>query len=229
MHVGRGFRAGIALVLVATAAAVLVPSAASAARDRTPPTAPTNLRVETLSFTWLTLAWNASTDNAGPPMYDARIDTPEGLTTARAFGTSQSFGGLEAGATYTAFVRAVDLAGNRSAEVSIQFTTLPRTQPPPTAPANLRAVFVAGQLDRIAWDASTHDSPVSYVLFSGSDALVATWETSVTIRHLVFTEGVVDLGSTHTLTVQAYGANNHLSAHSAPLTVTIPLMVPVRP
>jgi len=45
--------------------AVAVPSASAASRDRTPPTAPTNLRVTGATEDSLTISWNASTDNSG--------------------------------------------------------------------------------------------------------------------------------------------------------------------
>jgi len=225
-----GKLAGLGLV-VAACIAVLTPSAAFAAAtpDRTAPSTPTNLHVQTLQFTWLTLAWDASTDNSGSVMaYDAEVQTPSGLLQERAFATSQSFGGLAAGTTYTASVRAVDAAGNRSAPVSVQFTTPTRTLPPPTTPTNLRGVYVDGTLTGIAWDPSTHGTAVSYVLRSGDNFVHSTSSTSVTVFELVYVDCALSLGGTYTLTVQAWSADNDMSALSAPLTVTIPLTVPVR-
>lgn len=189
------------------------------------PTAPANLRVQSLAFTGLTLAWDAATDDSGTVRYDAEIQTPRGLLQARAFGTSQSFGGLTAGTTYPASVRAVDGAGNSSAAVSIQLTTPTRTLPPPSTPTNPRPVYAGGTLDAIAWDPSTHGTPVSYVLRSGDDVLLSTSATSVAVFQLVFVECAVEPGGTYTLTVQALSADNDLSALSTPLTVTIPLAV----
>lgn len=213
---------------VAASAALLAPGPAFAATDRTPPTTPTNLHVQTVSFTWATLAWDASTDNSGSLTYQATIDLPSGPYTQTDLSTSQGFGGLEAGHTYTVSVRALDFSGNLSASVSVQFTTLPRTGPPPTTPANLRGEYVDGALTAIAWDPSVFTGGVSYVLYSGTTVLASASEPRVTVHDLVYINCSVSLGGTYTVTVQAIGTDNYLSAVSAPLTVTIPQTVPVR-
>jgi hypothetical protein len=223
----RGVLAGLALVF-AIGVVALTPAAATAApTDHTAPTVPTNLHVQTISFTWLNLAWNPSTDNSGTVMYDVKIDTPDNLRQERAFTTSQSFGGLEAGTTYTAELRAVDLAGNHSAPVTIQFTTLARTTPPPTTPTNLRGVYVNGTLTSIAWDRSDSTAR-SYLLYSGTGVIHSDSATSVSIRDLVYVDCAVNPGGTYTLTVQAWAADNYPSGLSAPLIVTIPSHVPAR-
>ena len=48
---------------------VLDAAPALAARDRTPPTKPTNLRVTSMTSHNVTLAWNPSTDNSGTFSY----------------------------------------------------------------------------------------------------------------------------------------------------------------
>jgi hypothetical protein len=221
-HNRRHLLAALGLALLPLMA-LLAPTSAYAAGDTTPPTTPANLRIDALSHTWVTLAWDPSTDNAGAPMYEAGVDGVS-LSNVRTFSTSQGFGGLQAGVAYSASVWAVDLAGNRSATVSISFTTLPRTQPPPSAPTNLRPVYVDGALHTIAWDATPSGSPVSYQLFSGPDSVFATWGTSVTVFELVH-HAYLDPGSTHTFTVQAIAEHNYLSEHSAPLSVTLPWVV----
>jgi len=233
-HSRRRLLAGLGTGLAAT----LLPAPASAARDTaagntaagdtTAPTAPSNLRIDTVEHTWVRLAWDPSSDDAGAPMYEGRLHSPQFPTGSRTYDTSLGFGGLQADTTYQASVFAVDLAGNRSAAVSIEFTTLARSGPPPTAPENLRGVDVDGVLSSIAWDASSHSSPVSYQLYSGPDSLFTTWETSISVFELVH-HAYVDPGSTHTFTVQAIGAGNYLSEHSQPVTLTLPTEVPARP
>ncbi|BCB76732.1 hypothetical protein GCM10022251_50020 [Phytohabitans flavus] len=219
---------GMGLALAACAVLAIPTTASAAPADRTPPTAPTNLRVQNVAHTWFTLAWNASTDNSGSVLYEATVQTPDGPLHARAFSPTQGFGGLNPGTTYTASVRAVDPSGNASAAVSIPVTTPARTLPPPTTPANLRGVYVEGVLDRIAWDASTHGTPVSYLLRSGDIVLSSTSDTTVSIFQLVHIDCAVEPGGTYTLTVQALSADNDVSARSAPLTVTIPRTLPSR-
>jgi hypothetical protein len=214
---------GAALASVSLALAVfLFPSPASASGDRTPPTAPTNLRVADVSFTTVTLAWNPSTDNSGTVAYEARIDTPDNLVHERAFTTTQAFGGLEAGRTYTASVFAVDGAENASAAATIQFTTVQRTLPPPSAPTNLRGVFVNGTLHDIAWDPSVTSQLVSYVGYSGQNVLFSTSATRITIFNLVYAWCAVDPGGTYTVTIQAIAQDNALSERSTPATFIIP-------
>ncbi len=218
---GRRLLVG-ALAMAAALPIVLTASPASAGVDVTPPTAPTNVRVSTLSFTSLTLAWNASTDNRGAPTYIVKIDVPPGLWQSQTIALTESFGGLRAGQAYQASVTAVDAAGNRSAAVPIQFTTLAWTQPAPAAPANLRAVLVGGRLHSIAWDAPARTGGFTYALYSGPNLLVWSGTTDFTIDRLVNHECAVDPGSTHSLTVQAWDRENQPGALSAALTVTIP-------
>ena len=215
--IGPVLAAALTLVTV-----LAVPTAATAAPDRTAPTTPTNLRVQAVAHTWVTLAWNASTDNSGTVMYDVTLDGPTGRLTARAFSPTQSFGGLAPGTTFTASVRATDLAGNTSAATRIQVTTPARTLPPPATPANLRAVFTNGVLTGIRWDASSHPAGVSYLLRSGEDVLFSGSETGVTVFELVNIFCSVERGGTYTVTVEALSGDNDFSARSAPLTVTVP-------
>jgi len=53
-------------------------SSALAARDRTPPTKPTNLRVTSLTSYKLSLAWNPSSDNSGTFSY--KVVVSDGAT-----------------------------------------------------------------------------------------------------------------------------------------------------
>ena len=80
--------------------------------DKTPPTAPTNLRVTSLSHKSVTLAWNASTDNSGSVTYSVNKDgqgftVPQGQTT-------YTIDWLSPGRTYSFYVVARDNALNQS-------------------------------------------------------------------------------------------------------------------
>jgi hypothetical protein len=197
---------------VVTAVFVLTSAPASAT---TGPTTPTNLRVVDLWSTSATIAWNASTDTIdGTLYYEVSIDTPDPWT-ATPVPTSQRFDGLGAGVTYTFSARAVNRLGNRSAWASLSFTTPTGPQPPPAAPANLRPVYVDGVVDGLAWDAPAHNGPMSYRLYVGPSVLAIVSKPSITVRSLV-NEWCINPGK-HTFVVQAND-----SAHSQPLTVTIP-------
>lgn len=209
---------GITIATLAMLGATMAPVPAIASGDTAPPSTPGNFRVTELSHTWLRLAWNASTDNSGSVRYEVKLDASDQWT-ASTIETVHGFGGLEAGTSHTASVRAFDNAGNASQPVSVNFTTLPRTSPPPAAPSNLRAVVSGGVLRSIAWNAVS--GATSYALYSGQNVVTWTSGTSVNASSLV-QECLVDPGSTHTLTVQAWAPGNYPGAHSAPLTVTFP-------
>jgi hypothetical protein len=198
---------------------VLLPGVAAA--DAQAPPAPTNLRVQELSFTSVTLAWNPSADDSGWVMYEVEANAlPRSLLRYGSIEASKAISGLTPGLTYTASVVAVDGSHNRSAPTSVQFTT-PVDSTPPTTPTGLRGVTASGTVDSITWNASADSSAVLYVLRSGNNIIHGTARTSVTASELVYL-CVVAPGSTHTLTVEARDAHNNISGRSSPLTVTFP-------
>lgn len=123
---------GIAAALVCSL--LLVAGPASAARDRTAPTTPSNLRITASTASSVSLAWNQSTDNSSTFWYCVqtngdgciRVDPPR-TTLTRTFSLPNR--------TFTFSVYAVDAAGNRSANSNtVSFTTPPDTTPPSPAP-----------------------------------------------------------------------------------------------
>ncbi|MFC0431848.1 cellulose binding domain-containing protein [Kutzneria buriramensis] len=80
--------------------------------DKTPPSAPTNLKAGTITTTGVALSWSASTDNIGVTGYDVYKGSTKALTIA---GTSATVTGLAPSTQYTFTVKAHDLAGNQSA------------------------------------------------------------------------------------------------------------------
>jgi hypothetical protein len=188
---------------------------------------PTNLRVQNLSFTTVTLAWGASTDDSGWAMYEAEVKSlPRVFQRYAAFEPTKTFTGLQQGLTYTASVVAVDGAQSRSAPVSIQFTT-PVDTSAPTAPSNLRVVadnLYGTSYGLLAWNRAVDDSDsLVYLIYADGTPIHGTNLPHVTIAELVFTYCVVDPGSTHSLTVRARDPGGNLSPPSEPLTVTFPL------
>jgi predicted phage tail protein len=204
------FTTTITLVVIALVMMTSAPAMAAVA-----PTTPTDLRVVDLWSTSLTVAWNPSTDSTGRTLYyEVSIDTPDPWT-ATPVATSQRFDGLGAGQTYTFSVRAVNQLGNRSASATLSFTTPTGPQPPPAAPVNLRPVYVNGVLDALAWDAPAHNAPLSYSLYSGPTVLANVSTPGISVAALV-NDWCVE-SARYTFVVQAND-----SAHSRPLTVTIP-------
>ena len=118
---------------VATILAMLVSvfstSPALAARDRTPPTKPTNLRVTSMTSYQVALAWNPSTDNSGTFSY--RVVTGNG-STYTAPQTQTTFTAFVAPiGTFSFYVYAVDGSGNRSQRSNTLSVTPHRTPRPP--------------------------------------------------------------------------------------------------
>jgi predicted esterase len=89
--------------------------------DTQPPTAPVNLAVVSTSRTSVDLHWNASTDEVGVVRYEVYINGVKSYSTTD---TDFSANGLITKKTYNFFVRAVDGAGNQSAN-SNQVTAQP--------------------------------------------------------------------------------------------------------
>jgi cellulose 1,4-beta-cellobiosidase len=109
----------------ASSAAVAVTTSA-ASSDTTAPSVPANLVASAQSATSVTLAWDASTDNAGGSGvagYDIlRNGTKVGSSTTTGYNDT----GLTAATTYTYTVKARDVAGN----ISAASTALPVTTSP---------------------------------------------------------------------------------------------------
>lgn len=205
---------------VAVLGTVFVPGVAAA--DTQAPSAPTNLRVQSLSSTSATLTWSPSSDESGWVMYEVAANAlPRSLLRYGSTAPSKTITGLMPGLTYTVSVAAVDGSRNTSAPVSVRLTT-PVDSTPPTTPANLSAVKVNGVVDSITWGASQDRSAVRYVLRSGGNRIFGTQGTRVTALELLYLDCVVLPGSTHTLTVEALDAQNNVSGRSNPLTVTFP-------
>lgn len=215
----RGSVVGLASALAA-AGAVLAPGVAAA--DTIAPSTAENLRVEKVSFSSVTLRWDAATDNAGWVMYEVEANAlPQDLQRNAAIEPTKTMSNLKPGLTYTASVVTVDAAQNRSAPVSVRFTTSVDTTAP-TAPTNLHAVTSGGKVQAIAWNASTDQSTIQYMLFSGPHLIATSGTNQVTTDFLVNGVCTVEPGSTHSLSVQARDRFNNVSARTGPITVTFP-------
>ena len=211
--VRRAAGASLALVL----ALVVVGSVAAAgARDRTPPTTPTNLRYTSLSQTSVTLAWNPSTGNSGSVTYSVYKDgqaftVPQGQTT-------YTIDWLSPGRTYSFYVKATDKSLNQSGASNTVTVTTPRDTTPPTAPELSGSVRGPSQV-ALTWTRSTDDITwwtLGYRIFANGAPVTAhvNWysERSVILRHLT-------PATTYTFTVEANDFNGNTTM-SNPVTLT---------
>jgi endoglucanase len=187
--------------------------------DVTPPTAPTNLTVASKTSTTVSLSWTASTDNVGVTGY--RIF--EGSTQVGQVGTgattSFTVTGLAPASTHTYTARAIDAAGNVSANSNpVTVTTDPPVVDamPPTAPTNLAVTGATSTTVSLSWTASTDNVGVTgYRVFRG--ATLAGTSTTTT-----FTAGGLTPNTGYTFTVRAFDAANNESQPSNAVTVTTP-------
>jgi len=201
-------------VLVALAVlAVAAPCASAAARDRTPPSTPTNVRVVAVTEDSITIAWDASTDNSGTiHAYIAGGIYHPGTS------TTKTFTGLVPSYTQTYRVQAMDPSGNLSPlSAPVTATTAP-DQTPPTTPANLRVTGSGISTVSLAWDRSSDRWSFSYevlmdgqVLASAAHPFVGTPFT--TLRKIP--------PGTHSFAVRARDFAGNVSALSNAVTVTL--------
>lgn len=205
------FQGLIALVLVL--ALLFTASPVSAARDRTPPTKPTNLRVTGMTPYSVSLAWKPSTDNSGSVTYticcaNVSSETFPGPASSRVYTA-----GLEAGRTFTLRISARDAAGNFSGYSNSVTFTLPRDTTPPTKPS-VSVTDVGATHVSLNWS-SVEDGPYVWftVFMNGSPVMQGSRDTSATF-------GPLTPETTYTFTVQARDFAGNNSPVSDPITVT---------
>lgn len=144
------------LVIAITAISLMSFTAYGAKRDRSAPSAPTNLMATSVTSTSVSLSWNKATDNVGVTAYNIyRNSLYAGRSTANTF----TITGLLAATTYKFYVKAVDAAGNISAGSNIITVTTPADTTTPTdpVPGTLPAKKVVGYY--AAWAAYSGFTP----------------------------------------------------------------------
>jgi fibronectin type 3 domain-containing protein len=205
--------AGAALALVL---GLVVVGSVAAARDRTPPTTPTNLQATGLSQTSVTLAWDPSTDKSGTITYSVYEDgqpftVPQGQTT-------YTIDWLSPGRTYSFYVTASDSALNQSGRSNTVTVTTLQDTTPPTAPELSGTVRGPSQVS-LTWTRSTDDITwwtLGYRIFANGAPVTehVNWygERSVVLRHLT-------PATSYTFTVEANDFNGN-TAMSNTVTLT---------
>jgi fibronectin type III domain protein len=169
--------------ILAMLVSVFSTSPALAARDRTPPTKPTNLRVTSTTSYNVALAWNPSTDNSGTFSYKVWVsygqtyNVPQTQTTFTLFVAPNS--------TYSFYVYAVDGSGNKSPKSNTVSATTPPDTTAPTAPV-VSVVGVNPTEVSLEWTASTDDGPYLFyqVFVNGSPNVDAGQNRSAVVHGL---------------------------------------------
>ncbi len=207
----RMVRIAVILVLLLS---VFGTTPAFAARDRTPPTKPTNLRATSVTSYRVSLAWNASTDNSGTFSYRVVVSDGGSYTVPQTQTTFTLF--VAPVGTYSVYVYAVDGSGNKSQKSN----TLTVTPPPDTTAPTSPVVSVSGVNPTevsLTWTASTDDGPyLFYQVFVNGVANVDAGTNRFAVIHGLTPQ------TTYQFTVKArdlYGPPN-VSAPSNVVTVT---------
>jgi chitodextrinase len=199
--------AGAAFAIVLALVAV---GSVAAARDRTPPTTPTNLRVTSLSQTSVTLAWDPSTDKSS---FSYSINMNGQSVTVPQTRTSYTIDWLSAGRTYTFYVTAVDSSLNTSGKSNILTVTTPPDTAAPPAPTLSGLVRGPSQV-RLEWNRVEDDTStfVRYRIFADGAEVTQhlNWygETTVVLRHLT-------PSTTYSFTVKALDQDDNASTSNA--------------
>jgi hypothetical protein len=189
------------------------PGAAPAARDRTPPTRPNNLRVTAVSAYYISLAWNPSTDNSGVFSYRVWVSYGQTYTVPQSQTTFTLF--VVPNNTYSFRVWAVDGSGNRSQNSNTVSATTPLDTTPPSAPV-LSVVDVNPNNVALEWTASTDDGP--YLFYQVFVDGVANVEAGTSRTAVV--QGLAP-ATTYVITVKARDLyQQNWSAPSNAVTVT---------
>jgi chitodextrinase len=207
-------RAARVIAILVVLVSLFSTTPALAARDRKPPTKPTNLRVTSLTPHRVTLAWNPSTDDSGTFTY--RVFVSFGFTDSVPQTQTTYSIGLVPANTYSFYVYAVDGSGNVSQKSNTLTVTTPPDTTAPTAPV-VSLVDVNPTEVSLRWTASSDDGLHTryQVLLNGSPSGVETINGLATVLHGLNPE------TTYQISVQAsdlYGGN--LAPPSNVLTVT---------
>lgn len=124
--------------------------------DKTPPSAPSNLKATVITDSSVTLSWSAATDNVGVAAYDIYKNN---VFLASTKNTTYIISGLNAGTTYTFCVKAKDAKGNLSKASNTITVTTTSAAPPVTQPLTKKIVgYYAGWSSYSGYSANKIDA-----------------------------------------------------------------------
>jgi chitinase len=218
----RSSRPSFAAIQILALMSVCGPSIVSAqGRDRTPPTAPTNLVVTATTETSVSLAWGPSTDNSGRFNY---LITGSGTTvTVSQNQTSHTIDGLQPGKTYTIRVYAKDLSGNLSKSSNPVTVTLPGELAAPTKPV-VAVVDVGPTHVSLTWSSTDDGSTIWYTIYIDGQQVSSLNSTTGTFTCAAVVAPTycdpIDQDTTYTFTVRARDADGNMSPFSDAVIVT---------
>ena len=193
--------------------------------DLTPPEAPGNLRISSVTASQISIAWDASADDVGIAEYQVSISPHEGnlVWTGE---TSAKFVGLAPLTEYTFTVKARDFGYNVSpVSNAVSETTEASTDTtPPTAPTGLRVSDQDGCGEvELRWTQSTDDqdppSAIRYRIFINGFLDPTGFDPIGTGRTITY--GVVDGENTFVLSAVDSAGNVSAPSNSFPIQLNI--------
>ena len=194
-----------------------VPDTAStlSAPDTAAPTTPSGLAASAVSDTKINLNWSASTDNVAVTGY--RVFRNDALLTTLGNVTTFQDTGLNPTTTYTYRVRALDAAGNVSAQSNAASATTQATSDTnaPTTPAGLAATAISSSRIRLNWSASTDNVAVTGYRVYRNGVFLATLGNVTT-----YESAGLSASTAYTYNVDAIDAAGNASGTSAAASAT---------
>jgi hypothetical protein len=191
--------------------------------DLTPPSAPGNLTIGTVTASQISLAWDASTDDSGIREYRVSV-TPRQGNLVWTGPTSATLVGLAPSTEFTFTVTAQDLGYNVSpASDAVSATTEASTDTtPPTAPTGLRVFDEDGCGEvELRWTQSTDNqdpqTAIRYRIFINGEPDPVGIDAIGTGRWITY--GVVD--GENTLALRAVDSAGNVSAPSNPYPIQL--------
>src|SRR5207247_1282202 len=184
--------------------------------DTQTPSIPTNLAATVVSASQIDLSWSPATDNVGVTGYRVYRD---GTLAASSSSTSVPITELLAGGTRSFTVAAFDAAGNVSApSAPLSVTTPLPLITPPSTPTGVAVSALTPTSLTLSWSAAAASLGVAGYRVYGDVTLVASpGGTSISITGL-------SASHAYSFTVSAFDAAGNVSALSAPLSVTTPVL-----
>jgi chitodextrinase len=184
---------------------------ASAGRDRSAPTAPTNLRVTATTPYSISLTWTASKDSSGIASYTICCANVSSMTVSGSTTSVRYTAGVQSSRSYTLFVVARDNAGNASKNSNTVTVSTPPDVTPPTKPV-VTVTDVGPTSVSLAWSA-VDEGPLWFSVARDGMAIINGTRDTTGIAYLL------EPSTTYTLQVAARDFAGHVAAGD-PFAVT---------
>ena len=184
--------------------------------DTQAPTAPASLVSSNLTATSVSLNWTGSTDNVGVTGYDVYQNNVK-INTVPITGTTYNVTGLVQATAYSFYVKALDNAGNASANSNTVNINTPDASAP-TAPSNLVSSVLTTTTVTLSWSASTDNVGVTgYDVYRNGVKINVAIVTATTYNVTGLTAATA-----YSFYVQARDAAGNISGNSNTVNVTTP-------